>query len=222
MDSTTEGVSAEIARRHKPAGVDPRKVMKWVDEGMPVDSVDMAEEWVKRKRRGTYSKAASKAAAEESSALDDILKDATMASPGVLGVYARARAVEVKTYQAIMDAAEPTSTMLAARKGAQDALIAAKDAVAAYLTESQDLIARSDIMRAIQAQDGASMALGASMPHTLAPLLVNQPLEVIRDTLAGWWNETYLAKRREAMPFADGVEKSGADEVIDAAGEGDE
>jgi hypothetical protein len=215
-DSTTEGVAAEIVRRHKKSGANARKVSGWVKDGMPVGSVESAELWLKEKQRGNFSPKA-KAIDGESSALDDILKEATMASPGVMGEYARARAVSVKCYQAIMATDEPSATLVGAHTKAQEAVITAKNAVADYLIQCRRLIPESDIMAALQTQDGVSMGLLASMPYTLAPLLHNQPLETITAELINWINNTYLAKRLESVPFAAAKEKTMAETVLDDA-----
>jgi hypothetical protein len=219
-DSHGEGVAAEIARRHKASGANPRKVSGWVKDGMPVDTIDAAEAWLKNKGRGNYTPRRTADAAAESSALDDILREATMASPGVMGEYARARAVSVKCYRAIMATDEPSATLVGAHSKAQEAVTVAKDAVAAYLIQCRRLIPDTDIMAALQAQDGVSMGLLASMPYTLAPLLHNQPLETITAELIAWRDGTYLAKRLEAAPFAAPKEKNFVDEVLsDAEGE---
>jgi hypothetical protein len=216
-DSLAEGVAAEIARRHKDSGANPRKVSGWVKEGMPTDSVETAEGWMRSKKRGNFGKVATKEAKEESSALDDILKEATMASPGVLGEYARARAVSVKCYKAIMATDEPSATLVGAHTKAQEAVIIAKDAVADYLIQCRRLIPQEDIMAALQAQDGVSMGLLASFPYTLAPLLVGQTSEVITAELINWRDGTYLAKRLESEPFAETKEKSYIDDVLSDA-----
>lgn len=216
-DSQSEGIQAEIARRHKDAGANVRKVNAWAKEGMPVDSIESAEEWMKQKGRGNFSARKTREGAAEASALDDILREATMASPGVLGEYARARAVSVKCYKAIMATDEPSATLVGAHTKAQEAVVLAKNAVADYLVQCRDLIPKADIMAALQAQDGVSMGLLASFPYTLTPLLVGQPAEVITAELIQWRDNTYLAKRLEAVPFAAEKERGLADDVLDDA-----
>lgn len=212
-DSQSEGIAAEIARRHKRSGANPRKVSGWVKDGMPTSSIEAAEEWVKTKARGNHSPKA-RGEAEESSALDDILREANMASPGVMGLYARARAVEVKAYKDLMAGEGITATQASGYKAVQDAVRAAKDAAAAYLVECRRLIPQEDIMAAMQAQDGVSMGLLASFPYTLAPLLVGQSIEVIQTELINWRDGTYLAKRLESEPFVQ-KEKTMAEKAME-------
>jgi len=183
---------------------------------MPVSSIPDAESWLKMKKRGKYAKKRGEPDPKsEASALDEILREANMASPGVLGLYARARAVEVKAFRDMMaDGVVITATMASGYKAAQESVVRAKDAVADYLVQCRRLISETDIMAAMQAQDGVSMGLLASFPYTLAPLLHNQPLETITAELIQWRDGSYLAKRLESEPFAAEKEKSFVDDIL--------
>ena len=211
-DSLSEGVAAELAKIH---GVNRGRVASWAKEGMPLTSVSDAESWLKNKRRGKHAKKrGAPCPKKEASALDAILRDATMASPGVLGLYARARAVEVKAFNDMMKGDGITATQASGYAAAQKAVKTAADAAADYLIQCRRLIPETDIMAALQAQDGVSMGLLASMPYTLAPLLHNQPLETITAELIAWRDGTFLAKRLEAVPFAASKEKSFVDDIL--------
>ena len=219
-DSTTEGVSAEIARRHK---VTPAKVGSWHRDGMPHD-LEEAENWLKRKKRGNYKGVVSSNTKTpkintSDNALDDILDAAialgNAARDGIHGMYDRACAVEAACYRAAI--AEPSAANVTAHARAQTSVVEAKKQVEAHELTCRNLMSMADIKRAIQAQDGCSVSLVTAMPYTLSALLVNQSQEAMVEILQNWVKDTYLAKRRETDPFREGAETVDIDAVIDEA-----
>lgn len=198
MDSASEGIKSEIARQHS---VDPKKVGRWADEGMPLDATG-ADEWLRVKRRGRYSSmagATKSKADKEASALAEILALGTRASPGVTGIYHRAAAIEAACFSACL--AEPTAANVTAHARARASLVEAEEQVESYHLRCRNLIDAVEFRRLVQAQDGCSIALITSMPFAVVDLIVGQPRDVVIDVLQGWGRETYLKKRRETDPF---------------------
>ena len=222
-DSTTEGVSAEIARIH---GVNAQRVVSWHREGMPTD-IEEADAWLKLKGRGRWTKSRGQiktdtAKEAERSALGEILRKGGNARPGVLGLYDRACAIEAAAFTACL--AEPTAANVTAHARARDSVVDAAKQVAEHEERCRNLMATIDIKRAIQAQDGCSVSLLTSMPYALADLLVNQPREAIIEQLQRWVTDTYLKKRRETDPFRiDAPDAIDVDEILaEAENEPDE
>ena len=207
LDSTTEGISAEIARIHN---VTPQKVVSWHNEGMPRD-VEGADAWLRSKGRGRWTKArggvkTDTAKETERSALGEILRKGGNARPGVLGLYDRACAIEAACFNACLG--EPTAANVTAHARARDSVVEAAKQVADHEERCRNLMPTLAVKRAIQAQDGCSVSLLTAMPYALADLLVNQPREAIIEQLQRWGTDTYLKKRRETDPFRDDAPES--------------
>lgn len=180
-DSQTEGFFANLAKIHAvPVGT----VHAWVKrDGMPTDPAQ-ADEWMRKNRRGKYKTGSTPAEV----GLSSILAGSTETTPGVLGMYARAVAVEQAAFARAM-ASEAGSADVVAFAKAQEAVSDAASMVAKAEEESGRLRPMSAIIGAIKHQWQTCGMLLESLPDSAVDLLVNQPrpvqVEVLRRATAG-------------------------------------
>lgn len=203
-DSLSEGFFTSTAKIH---AVPDATVHSWVKDGMPTEPLS-ADEWLRKKKRGKYKPGKvpslpdlgpAKPTGDGNSDLSAILARANEADPGVMGMYARAVAVERAAFARAMGAEAGSSDVVAFAK-AQEAVSDAASMVAKAEEEAGRLRPMSAILAAIKHQWQTCGMLLESMPDSVVDMLVNQPrpvqVDVLRRATAG-----IKRKLLETYPF---------------------
>lgn len=197
-DSRNEGAVNLLARLHEAS---TSSIVKWQSQGMPSD-VKGSTDWLKIHRKGKLASRPSLPTTTDGDGTSDlsaILARANEADPGVMGMYARAVAVERAAFSRAMGAEAGSSEVVAFAK-AQEAVSDAASMVAKAEEEAGRLRPMSAILAAIKHQWQTCGMLLESLPDSVVDMLVNQPrpvqVEVLRRATAG-----IKRKLLETYPF---------------------
>lgn len=185
------GLQSALAKRF---GVSAAAVTGWVKDGMPTDSADAAESWVRVNRPKFFS-----------TPVDHSIATAGVDDEGPRGAYARAREVERAAYNAAMS--EPTAANVTAHARAAASAQEMADVVLKWETACGNVVSVEEMKTAWVRFFALLRAELDGMPTRLSERIGGNSEPTLRD-----WRDRILLRLGRSQPFGESEPEELTDE----------